>query len=209
MRYFSVFLFFCLLSFTTIGIGIGWSQGTPRGFIVYQVKKGDTLWKITCGKQKLCNIIKRVNRIDKFHLRGQILIPTNSLEAKNFTPIPKKLKKLKSYKKTLIIYLKKQYFGVYRFRKLIFWGPISSGRKGHSTPTGKFKLLWKAKKYYSKKYEASMPYALCLSNRLGIFLHAQALPGRPASHGCVRVLKADAKRLFQIFKKGDLIFIKN
>ena len=209
MRYFSIFLFFCLLSSQAIGIGTGWSQEIPKGFTVYQVKKGDTLWKITRGKQRLCNIIKRINRVDELHLRGRILIPTNLLEAKNYIPIPKNLKELRYYKKILIIYLKKQYFGFYRLGELIFWGPVSSGKKGHSTPTGKFKILWKVKKYYSKKYKASMPYALCLSNKLGIFLHAQALPGRPASHGCIRVLKTDAKRLFQIFEKGNLIIIKN
>jgi len=35
------------------------------------------------------------------------------------------------------------------------------------------------------------------SNRAGLALHAYALPGYPASHGCVRLLERDAIWLYQ------------
>lgn len=209
MRYFLAFLF--LTSFSSFQIvkaeGI---QNVPNGFILYKVLAGDTLWKITKGNQKLCDIIGRINKIDEFHLQKgkEILIPINR-KAKNFTPVPKHLKRLNRIKKVLFVFLKKQYFGFYRFGRLIFWGPVSSGNNKHSTPTGRFRILWKKEKYHSKKYQAKMPYALCISNRLGIFIHAQALPGRPASHGCVRLLNSDAKHLFyRLSVKDPVIIVK-
>jgi lipoprotein-anchoring transpeptidase ErfK/SrfK len=52
-----------------------------------------------------------------------------------------------------------------------------------------------------------MPYAVCFNNA-GYFLHQQSLPGRPASHGCVRLLISDAKMIFNWLEKGDQIIIK-
>ena len=184
------------------------SKINPEIFTVWQVKKGDTLWEISKKNKDLYEIIERVNRIDEFHIRvGQkILIPTSETAAKNFIPVPPRLELKK--KRVVVVFLKEQYFGFYQLGKLVFWGPISSGTQKHPTPTGKFKVLWKTKTYYSKKYKASMPYAICLSNTLGIFIHAQALPGRPASHGCIRLLKSDAKRLFGLLCKEDDIIIR-
>jgi hypothetical protein len=41
----------------------------------------------------------------------------------------------------------------------------------------------------------------------GIALHAGRLPGYPASHGCVRLPKAFAERLFRLTKTGQNVVI--
>ncbi len=73
---------------------------------------------------------------------------------------------------------------------------VSSGTKGHETPTGVFTILQKNAKHFSKTYNnAPMPNMQRLTWR-GIALHAGNLPGYPASHGCVRLPHAFSKLLF-------------
>jgi lipoprotein-anchoring transpeptidase ErfK/SrfK len=51
-----------------------------------------------------------------------------------------------------------------------------------------------------------MPYAVNFSEK-GYFFHHQSLPGKPASHGCIRLLKVDAERLFYWIGKNDPVII--
>ncbi len=183
------------------------SSTIPEVFFLYKVKSGDTLSKIAPVYQ--WNIIKKVNRIDEKHLPlgKKILIPKKDNErAYDFCPIPKLIKDTNP--RLVVIFLDIQYFGAYKNNKLEFWGPISSGASGYETPKGKFEVLWKKKKYFSKKYDnAAMPFSICISNQ-GYFLHQQSLVGKPASHGCVRLLKKDAKKIFYWVKIKDVVVIK-
>lgn len=176
------------------------------GFTKYLIKKGDALANI--APPEYWEIILKINKIDERHLipGKTILIPKDLKRAFNFCPVPKRVTNFSE--RTVYVFLGIQYFGAYKKGELVFWGPISSGKKGFETPTGEFKVLWKSKNYFSKKYKVSMPFAICFSEK-GYFLHEQSLPGKPASHGCVRLLKKDAERLFEWLQKGDLIIINN
>lgn len=83
----------------------------------------------------------------------------------------------------------------------------STGKPGHSTPTGVFTILQKDKNHHSATYDnAPMPNM----NRLtwsGIALHAGNLPGYPASHGCVRLPLAFSELLFGITHVGTAVII--
>ena len=84
---------------------------------------------------------------------------------------------------------------------------ISSGRDSHPTPTGIFAVLGKKTMHHSKKYEnAPMPFTQFI-DQYGIALHAGANPGRPASHGCVRLPNAFAKKLFSVTDVGTPVYI--
>ena len=85
--------------------------------------------------------------------------------------------------------------------------PISSGRKGHPTPTGEFVVTNKHRQWTSTIYGASMPFYLRLSCR-AFGLHAGQLPGYPASHGCIRLKKKDAQTFFERVPVGTVVFIK-
>ena len=204
MRKFSAFF---VLFFILIFDGYGFSQDTPEGFAKYRIKVGDTLSKI--APQTQWEIIMRVNRIDERHLPlgKTIFLPANVEKAEKFLPLPKNISE--KYQNSRLIYVvqKDQFFGVYEKGELIFWGPISSGRTEYKTPTGEFKILWKARKYRSKKYDVPMPLAINISHE-GYFIHQQTLAGRPISHGCVLLLYADAKKLFTWSKIGDSVIIE-
>ena len=88
----------------------------------------------------------------------------------------------------------------------LFSGSISSGKSGHRTPRGNFRVIDKEKFHISNKYPepnggAKMPYMLRLTNS-GLAIHQGYLPGYPASHGCIRVSKKTAKKLFYWANRG-------
>ena len=106
-----------------------------------------------------------------------------------------------------IVSLPDQRLYVYRDGVRIAASTCSTGKLGHRTPTGVFKILQKDKNHHSSTYNnAPMPYM----NRLtwsGIALHAGQLPGYPASHGCVRLPKEFAELLFGVTKLGMTVVI--
>ncbi|MFA5993490.1 MAG: L,D-transpeptidase family protein [Parcubacteria group bacterium] len=179
----------------------------PDGFSSYTLKKGDNLKNI--APEKSWDIIMRVNQIDAQHLTPgkNILIPTDHDNIPIFCPVPSEMPTEKEPPRTIHVFLDTQYFGAYEKGQLQFWGPISSAGKHYNTPKGNFRVIQKMRSYFSKKFDgAPMPYALQISED-GIFIHQQALPGKPASHGCIRLLMSDAKKLFTWSHRGDPVII--
>jgi hypothetical protein len=96
---------------------------------------------------------------------------------------------------------------VYRGGTLIGVTTVSTGKPGHRTPTGKFDILQKRARHFSNKYNnAPMPFMQRLTWD-GIALHAGQIPGRPASHGCVRLPLAFARQLFDVTRMGGAVHI--
>jgi hypothetical protein len=86
---------------------------------------------------------------------------------------------------------------------------VSTGKTGHSTPTGVFTILQKHVEHYSSKYDnAPMPYMQRLTWG-GVALHAGKLPGYPASHGCIRLPAGFAKLLYGATKLGMTVIISD
>jgi lipoprotein-anchoring transpeptidase ErfK/SrfK len=78
--------------------------------------------------------------------------------------------------------------------------PVSTGRKGYSTPTGSFQPYLLRRMHYSSKYENSpMPHSVFF--RGGYAIHGTQYVkrlGRRASHGCVRLHPVNAARLYRL-----------
>ena len=90
---------------------------------------------------------------------------------------------------------------------LVAFSTMSSGKKGHATPTGSFKILQKNIDHKSNLYnDAPMPYMQRLTWD-GIALHAGHIPGYPASHGCLRLPLAFAKSLYSITKMDQTVIV--
>lgn len=112
-------------------------------------------------------------------------------------------------------------------------GEISSGREGHDTRPGRFKVSEKDRDHRSNLYGsivdrdgrvldnnatsktprppgavfrgASMPYFMRFDG--GIGLHAGYLPGRPDSHGCVRLPEETARLFYQHVRVGTPVIV--
>ena len=96
---------------------------------------------------------------------------------------------------------------VYRGGTLIGVTTVSTGRRGHATPVGRFAITQKHREHYSNLYNnAPMPFMQRLTND-GIALHAGQIPGYPASHGCVRLPLAFARHLFGATQVGAAVHI--
>jgi len=107
----------------------------------------------------------------------------------------------------IIVSLPEQRVFVYRHGIRVASSTCSTGKPGHSTPTGVFTILQKDKRHHSSTYNnAPMPNM----NRLtwsGVALHAGNLPGYPASHGCVRLPLEFSELLFTITQVGTPVII--
>ncbi len=84
---------------------------------------------------------------------------------------------------------------------------VSTGRKGYATPTGKFVITDKSRDWVSTIYHVSMPFFMRLNCR-EIGMHAGVCPGYPASHGCIRMPRADVQALYSTLKIGDAVTIE-
>lgn len=110
----------------------------------------------------------------------------------------------------IIVSLAEQKARIYQGDKVLTSTRVSSGKKGHSTPTGVFSILAKKRWHRSNIYSgAPMPFMQRLTWS-GIALHASdSVPDRPASHGCVRLPNSFAPQLFNFTSTGVHVVITN
>jgi len=107
----------------------------------------------------------------------------------------------------VIISLPDQTLSAYRNGIRIAYSSISSGVKGRSTPPGVFTILEKEVTHFSNKYHhAPMPFMQRLTWQ-GVALHGGDLPGYPASHGCIRLPREFAKRLYSVTTRGTTVIV--
>lgn len=107
----------------------------------------------------------------------------------------------------VVVSLSDQMAYLYRGSELMAVTTVSTGKTGRDTPLGIFSVLDKKVMHRSRKYDdAPMPFMQRI-DRYGIALHAGFNPGRPASHGCIRLPSAFAKKLFGTTTVGTPVLI--
>ncbi|HEY0959358.1 MAG TPA: L,D-transpeptidase family protein [Novosphingobium sp.] len=80
------------------------------------------------------------------------------------------------------------------------------GSQEKPTPLGVFPITQKKRDHTSNLYDAPMPYMQRLTND-GITLHATKVELGYASHGCIGMPEAFAKKVFEATKLGDKVYI--
>ncbi|MFA6285700.1 MAG: L,D-transpeptidase family protein, partial [Parcubacteria group bacterium] len=108
--------------------------------------------------------------------------------------------------KYIDINLAKQQLSIFENGERLGTYKVSTGKKGMATPTGTFKVMSKAGRAYSKKYNLYMPYWMQFTGQ-GHGIHE--LPewkngykeganhlGIPVSHGCVRLGVGPAAKVY-------------
>ena len=92
-------------------------------------------------------------------------------------------------------------------RPLYQW-PVSTGKAGYDTPNGKFKAFRMERDHFSKEWdEAPMPFSIFFTQK-GHAIHGSLdvkRLGTPASHGCVRLLPANAEKLFALVEQEGVL----
>ncbi|MHA3774695.1 L,D-transpeptidase family protein [Verrucomicrobiota bacterium sgz303538] len=123
---------------------------------------------------------------------------------------------------------------LYSGGRVVDSAPVSTGREGHRTPSGTFRVHSKERFHRSTLYGdyvgpgggvvkrnvdikrssrpagarfrgASMPYYLKITRNAG--LHAGYLPGYPASHGCIRLPAGKAQEFYNAVSVGTPVTI--
>src|SRR6516225_6792373 len=91
---------------------------------------------------------------------------------------------------------------------LFLTAAISTGRHDKTTPPGMYLVTDKIKLQRSTIYKVKMPYFLRLSfSEVGVPYDEN--PGRPASHGCIRVgSEEQAKKIFNTCPIGTIVQIR-
>ncbi len=136
---------------------------------------------------------------------------------------------------SVVVSLRTQEAYLYRGEKRVAASRISSGREGHRTPTGRFRVLRKDEDHRSNLYGdyvngqgrvvepnvdvrrqqkprgsrfvgAPMPFYVEFSPSYG--LHAGYLPGEPASHGCIRMPYWRARQFYRAIRRGTPVTVK-
>ncbi len=107
----------------------------------------------------------------------------------------------------ILVSLPLQLAFVWRGPTLIGISSVSTGIIGHDTPTGTFTVLEKDPDHHSNLYDdAPMPWMLRLTWD-GVALHAGKVTGEPASHGCVRLPAAFARKLYDMADVGTTVSV--
>jgi lipoprotein-anchoring transpeptidase ErfK/SrfK len=79
---------------------------------------------------------------------------------------------------------------------------VSTGKRGYTTPTGRYRVQRMERMHYSRKYDnAPMPHSIFF--RGGYAIHATgsiSRLGRVASHGCVRLHPSNASKLYSLIR---------
>jgi lipoprotein-anchoring transpeptidase ErfK/SrfK len=136
----------------------------------------------------------------------------------------------------VVVSLKEQRAYLYRGERVSATSRISSGREGHRTPTGRFRVTRKHQDHRSSVYGdyvdaktgrvlranvdirkhrrprgtryvgAPMPFYVQFLPSYG--LHAGYLPGVPASHGCIRMPYWKARQFYRAVRVGTPITVR-
>jgi len=86
--------------------------------------------------------------------------------------------------------------------------PVSSGLPSYETPNGSFRAFRMEEDHYSKEFdEAPMPHSIFFT-KIGHAIHGTDSVNRlgsPASHGCVRLSRENAAKLFALVKEQGVL----
>jgi lipoprotein-anchoring transpeptidase ErfK/SrfK len=109
---------------------------------------------------------------------------------------------------SIVIELSRQQVVLYKDGSPVISGKISTGKPGYDTPPGHYLVTDKVRMQKSTIYKVPMPYFLRLSfSEYGI--HQGVNPGRPASHGCIRIGEETvARSVFDQTPIGTLVTIE-
>jgi lipoprotein-anchoring transpeptidase ErfK/SrfK len=135
----------------------------------------------------------------------------------------------------IIVSLPKQRAYLMTAEQVVIDSPISSGKRGHSSPSGNFSVLEKDPNHHSTIYGdfvdrsgrvvragvsakidaapsgthfvgAPMKWFMRLTGD-GVGMHVGILPGYPASHGCIRMPEEGAKLFYDHIKVGTPVTV--
>ena len=172
-----------------------------RHALYQQVGEGDAQQ----GRDRLNGMVAFLNGVFIQDLRaGDTIVLPSVIDAdpRAFSPYPRDYAGAAGFDKLFVIDKTTQSWAGYENGRLARWGLVSTGAKGSETPNGRFNFNWKEEHRISTLSppgeEWHMRWVFNFHDRRGIHIHQYyALPTTgAASHGCVRLMTADARWIY-------------
>ena len=172
-----------------------------RTYLYQDAGDGDT----NAGREKLNGMVAFLNGvfIQDLVVGDTIVLPSEiDLDPRAYSPFPRHYEGGRDFDKLFVIDKSVQAWAGYENGDLARWGLVSTGAEGTPTPTGRFNFNWKERYRESTLAPPGetwvMRWVFNFLDERGIHIHQYyALPTTgAASHGCVRLMTADAKWIY-------------
>ncbi len=157
------------------------------------------------GRDKLNGMVAFLNGvfIQDLGVGDTIVLPSQmDLDPRAYSPFPRHYDGAAGFDKLFVIDKTVQAWAAYENGDLARWGLVSTGADGSETPNGRFNFNWKEQYRESTLAPPGqtwvMRWVFNFHDLRGIHIHQYyALPtDGAASHGCVRLMTADAKWIY-------------
>lgn len=163
---------------------------------------GDGDLELGKERSKLIEIINR-RLIPNVNIGDTLVVPTvYETDFRAYTPFPLYYPGAAEFEKVFIIEKSIQAFAAYQEGQLVRWGIVNTGSEESRTPNGRFNFNWKTEYRVSSLSPPGEPWEMYwvfnFHDARGIHTHQYAMPtGGPTSHGCVRLIDADAEWVYR------------
>lgn len=155
------------------------------------------------GKER-SKLVEMLNRklVPNLQIGDTLVVPTEyGLDFRAYSPFPLYYPGAKDFDKLFIIEKTIQAFAAYQDGYLMRWGIVNTGSEESRTPNGRYNFNWKSEYRISSLSppgeDWEMYWVFNFHEARGIHIHQYPMPsGGPTSHGCVRLVDADAEWVY-------------
>ena len=155
------------------------------------------------GKQRSM-LVELLNRklLRNLSIGDTLVVPTEfNIDFRAYSPFPMNYPGGSDFDKLFVIDKSIQAFAAYEYGTLTRWGIVNTGSEESRTPNGRFNYNWKSEYRVSSLSPPGEPWEMYwvfnFHLERGIHTHQYAMPtGGPTSHGCVRMVDADAEFIY-------------
>ncbi len=153
----------------------------------------------------LLPLIEFINyvRVQELSAGDTLIVPSRvDLDMRAYAPFPRVYEGGGALDKLFIIDKKVQAWAAYEYGRLQRWGVVNTGAPGSRTPGGRYNFNWQTPERISSESpegeEWLMRWVFNFHRTRGFHIHQYTMPtGAPASHGCVRLIAADARWIYE------------
>ena len=158
---------------------------------------------VRLGKRR-AELVWLLNRtiLPEVALGDTLVVPDQfDLDIRAYSPFPRYWPGARQFDKLFLIEKGVQAWAAYEYGQLVRWGIVNTGSAESPTPTGRYNFNWKEEYRVSSLSPPGEPWEMYwvfnFHDPRGIHIHQYEMPtGGPTSHGCVRLVDADAEWIY-------------